>query len=421
MSAGRVNTLVVTENGTVLDGRLAQAGLPAAVEFHAAAMSEYGVGYALSTEGVAWMWGLDSCGVLGPSRVPWIASEYYVPVAVAQRVVQIGFGRVHVVMLQDDGRVLTSGYNDGRRHFGCTGRPGEAPNVLAPITDAAFVANPAVFVAAGRHTTGAIDSKGAVWMMGTGHDGVLGLGDTADRCTPARLAAFGVSKTVQLAMAGHTVAVGENGEVFAWGANADGQLGLGDFGSRLVPQQLSCPSANTATCSNSHTMILTKRGEVFTCGHNRFGVLGLGEEEPEYTRHSRRSATLTLVAGLPRVACISADAFSVTAVAPDGRLFTWGLSAGSGDTPDVWPGYTYAPTECRQSPVLQQLGARAGLYGHGLAEASAIAFAMLAHPRLGARSPWRGLHKELMPLVNLASVRLPRRETAQSVRARSVV
>lgn len=419
MPAGQINALVVTENGTVLDGKLAQAGLPA-VEFHEAAMSENGVGCALTTEGAAWMWGLDCFGVLAPSRVPWIASEYYVPVAVAQRVTQIALGYMHVAMLQDDGRVLTSGHNDGRPDFGCTGRPGEPPNVLAPITDAAFVANPAVYVAAGTHTTGVIDSKGAIWMMGAGCAGALGLGDTADRCTPARLAAFGVSKTVQLALAGHTVAVGENGDVFAWGANADGQLGLGDFDCRLVPQQVSCPSANTSTCSESFTMVLTKQGEVLTCGFNGYGVLGIGEEQ-EYHRYSRRSTALMLVAGLPRVARISSEVLSATATTPDGRLYAWGLGQCSIYTSDVWPGYRYARTECEQSPVLQELGARAGLYGHGLAEACAVAFAMLAHPRLGAGSPWRELPKDLMPLVDLMSVRLPRRETTQSMRARLVV
>ena len=267
MPPGTINALVVTEKGMVLDDKLPQAGLPAEV-FHVAKMSQVGVGCALTTGGAVFMWGMDCFG----GRHGMI---YYPPVMISQQVTQIALGHAHAVMLKNDGTVLTSGYNDGHRHFGCLGRSVEVNYELAPITDAAFVEHPTVYVTAGFHVTGVIDSENAIWVMGAGSNGVLGLDDTKDRYTPTRLAAFSVSAPMQLTMSQHTVAVCKDGAVFSWGDNENGQLGLGDFSHLRVPHKVSCPSANTATCSRIHTMILTKEGEVFTCGYNRYGVTGL--------------------------------------------------------------------------------------------------------------------------------------------------
>ena len=83
--------------------------------------------------------------------------------------------------------------------------------------------------------------------------------------------------------------------------------------------------------------------------------------------------------------------------------------------------YYWVHTESEHLQVLQEIGVRAGLYGHCLAEQHAIAFAMIAHPRLGAESRWHKLPEPLMPLVNRATARVLHNETAQSLRARSIV
>ena len=71
-----------------------------------------------------------------------------------------------------------------------------------------------------------------------GSVGRLGHNDAQDRLVLTLLAAevFEASKIVSVAAGGwHTMAVGDNGALWAWGGGSSGQLGLGDTNNRLVP------------------------------------------------------------------------------------------------------------------------------------------------------------------------------------------
>jgi alpha-tubulin suppressor-like RCC1 family protein len=78
--------------------------------------------------------------------------------------------------------------------------------------------------------------------------------------------------------------------VYTWGANARGQLGLGDMVDRQSPQMVAVRPAQAAllvACGAEHTAIATSgaRGEgaghqLFTAGnaeHGRLGRVGAGE------------------------------------------------------------------------------------------------------------------------------------------------
>ena len=75
----------------------------------------------------------------------------------------------------------------------------------------------------------------------------------------------------------HTVIITEGG-MFGAGENERGQLGRGrDHTTDIVPMKLpDIPDPCAVSCGNAHTMILTIKGEVFAYGSNGFGQLGLG-------------------------------------------------------------------------------------------------------------------------------------------------
>ena len=86
----------------------------------------------------------------------------------------------------------------------------------------------------------------------------------------------------------HTLAVTTEGELFGWGSNAVGQLGLawnagglgnGTPGSDL-PIQIGVGDAQTsvqsASAGEEHSLVLTDNGEVYAMGDNSNGALGLG-------------------------------------------------------------------------------------------------------------------------------------------------
>ncbi len=77
----------------------------------------------------------------------------------------------------------------------------------------------------------------------------------------------------------HTVAIKNDGTVWAWGYNLDGQLGNGTTTGSLTPVQVSGFPADAivmAKAGAGHTVVLKTDGTVWTWGWNSLGELGDG-------------------------------------------------------------------------------------------------------------------------------------------------
>jgi alpha-tubulin suppressor-like RCC1 family protein len=69
-----------------------------------------------------------------------------------------------------------------------------------------------------------------------------------------------------------------NGGLYAWGRNADGQLGLGDTTNRSSPVQVgSLTDWKTVVGGFDHTLVLKTDGTIWVWGRNTEGQLGLGD------------------------------------------------------------------------------------------------------------------------------------------------
>ena len=81
-------------------------------------------------------------------------------------------------------------------------------------------------IAGGRYHTIALKDNGTVWAWGSNSYGQLGDGTTTNKTTPVPVSDL----TGVTAIAGggyHTIALKEDGTVWAWGGNSSGQLGDG--------------------------------------------------------------------------------------------------------------------------------------------------------------------------------------------------
>ena len=82
----------------------------------------------------------------------------------------------------------------------------------------------------------------------------------------------------------HTMACAISGgmaELYAWGANKDGQLGLDDLDDRIYPCRVPLRDALQpvqVACGGRHTLVLGERGELWSCGCNANGQLGHGTD-----------------------------------------------------------------------------------------------------------------------------------------------
>ncbi|WP_176694630.1 RCC1 domain-containing protein [Bifidobacterium polysaccharolyticum] len=158
-------------------------------------------------------------------------------------------------------------------------------------------------ISAGGYHALAISQDGTLWAWGWNKYGQLGDGTTTNRPKPKQVGnPTNSSQPFQVAQisAGmiHSLAVDENGTAWGWGWNVYGQLGDGTSSSRLTPTRVSPPAgqgsggAGLATSRISagdfHSMAIGRDGNAYAWGDNQYGQLGNGS--------ATQSSTPTLVA-----------------------------------------------------------------------------------------------------------------------------
>ncbi|MEQ2252224.1 RCC1 and BTB domain-containing protein 1, partial [Ilyodon furcidens] len=79
-----------------------------------------------------------------------------------------------------------------------------------------------------------------VYAWGYNNCGQVGSGSTANQPTPRRVSSCLQNKVAVSIVCGQTssLALVDNGEVYGWGYNGNGQLGLGNNGNQLTPCRL---------------------------------------------------------------------------------------------------------------------------------------------------------------------------------------
>ncbi|KAJ0792909.1 putative regulator of chromosome condensation 1/beta-lactamase-inhibitor protein II [Helianthus annuus] len=81
----------------------------------------------------------------------------------------------------------------------------------------------------------------------------------------------------------HSSAITESGELYVWGKNNSGQLGLGRKASKVVPVPSKVDFLNgvpirMAALGSDHSMAVTDKGEVLSWGGGESGRLGHGHK-----------------------------------------------------------------------------------------------------------------------------------------------
>lgn len=74
----------------------------------------------------------------------------------------------------------------------------------------------------------------------------------------------------------HTMALTTNGEIYGWGSNHIGQLGLAHLETIFLPQKISIKNVKVVICGGFHTIFITENDDIYVCGFNTEGQLGLG-------------------------------------------------------------------------------------------------------------------------------------------------
>lgn len=181
-------------------------------------------------------WGsLESLGDTGESATP----EGRGTIAV-----DVSAGSKHSIIVLPDGSAQSAGYIDSLNDY--NGHLGRGNDVTQGLNGFATITN----------------------VLGEGNDSII---------APFFVKAYAGAEQFSSPGSMHSVLLDNEGRVYAAGSNSKGQLCLGDFADRYIPQQISSDKQVVAVAlGNEHTLLLYKDGSVYGCGSNEFGQLGLG-------------------------------------------------------------------------------------------------------------------------------------------------
>jgi len=116
----------------------------------------------------------------------------------------------------------------------------------------------------------ALDINGDIWSWGSNDNGQLGLGDTLDRNFPCKVKLSNVST---LATCFHSLAIDNQGQLWSWDLL---DLVLVMKLIHNLPQKVCINNAVSVSCG-SHSAVIDKNGKTWVWGRNSDGQLGLGD------------------------------------------------------------------------------------------------------------------------------------------------
>jgi hypothetical protein len=167
-----------------------------------------------------------------------------------------------------------------------------------------------------HHTVASVD--GVPWTWGNNGIGQLADGTTTDKRAPALLTSLSPLREVTAGNV-HTVFLTDDGQVYTAGSNQYWQLGLGASPAPPlnVPRLVAGVSGMVHVAAGIyHTLALTNDGTVFAWGLNNDGQLGDG------TRTQRASPVLAMTG----VVAIAAGGYHSMALTAAGQLWVWGTT-----------------------------------------------------------------------------------------------
>ncbi|WP_402842945.1 SpaA isopeptide-forming pilin-related protein [Microbacterium sp. GXS0129] len=173
----------------------------------------------------------------------------------------------------------------------------------------------------GSYGTVALGSDGVVYAWGDNAAGQLGDGTTTSHSTPAPVSTpAGVSFTDIAAGEAHVLALTSDGQIYSWGSNSSGQLGIGSTTSSSLPVLVPTPAGVTFTqvsARGGSSYALTADGRAYGWG---VGYLGTGSWQDSLV-----PVPLQMPAGVT-FARIEAGSRGGAALTTDGEVYTWGIN-----------------------------------------------------------------------------------------------
>ncbi|MCC8169734.1 MAG: hypothetical protein LIO59_05140 [Oscillospiraceae bacterium] len=262
---------------------------------------------ALDEEGTLWSWGSNGFGQLGVKALDigtGTKSALFTPAPVdvlpeGIKIKSFAVGGQHVAVLDENGEVWTYGWNQYGQLGNANAKTGL--NAYEKIAVKVDGLHGITKVSASYYHTMVMDEAGNIYAWGSNQYGQLG-NDTIPTGpnNPAAMSAVPVPVTgldgAKAADIGagyeHSVILDKDGNIWSWGYNLYGQVGVpnvscGDFSSYVKKPMKLCEwkdergnnkdvKIKSIMCLTNHTMAVDTDDNVWGWGFNRYGQLGNG-------------------------------------------------------------------------------------------------------------------------------------------------
>ncbi len=283
--------------------------------------------------GTLYTWGQNTSGQLGHS--PGV-SPVSLPKSIAGSWKAVAMGDDFTLAIDQNDKLWAWGSNgSGQLGIGSTVASSSAP-VLVSLPSNAVVRR---VVAGQAHAVALVDrgaTTGLVYVWGANGSGQLGQNNTAASTVPVQFKlATGTTPAFKAvaATSSSTFAIAADGSLYACGFNARGELGLGAAISSknialTIPTRIGTSRAWTALAGGGHHVLALQSNNLFAWGDNSQGQLGLGSAANYVTKPTQINATVLV--GKKKVpllwASIAAGAVHSCAITTAGAGYAWGAN-----------------------------------------------------------------------------------------------
>ncbi len=294
----------------------------------------YYTSYGIRQDGSLWAWGSNVNGELGIGST---AAKVATPKRIASpsKFTWIAAGAFHAVAIRDDGTLWAWGDNAHGQLGNGTRADSRVPKRVGGASDWVAVSSYGYHVAAQR-------SDGSWWIWGRNDHGQCAVGTPGtDLLTPTQVASPGVSDAVWAggfqSFARWQNGMPQAGRLTSWGRNQWGQLGRGTNDPSDAPVPNPAPVASSLAFMDVqsayfHTTALLPTMQVYAWGRNDRGQIGLGTIGADVTVPTAVPGT----SGMTRIA--AGELFSL-ATHIRGEVWGWGDNRQGqlGVAGTVWP------------------------------------------------------------------------------------
>lgn len=319
--------------GPVTGGTRVTVPDPGTLEFVDMATSSSST-VALTADGIAYSWGANAFGQLGqslPGTSPYV--NVATPTAVTmpagatfESIESTGYG---YAALGSDGNIYTWGLNQyGTAGNGTLDNYQAAPVAVSRPDGVTFTA-----VSPGWYFTLGLDNQGRIWAWGENENGQLGNNSNVDSLVPTLVSSpAGLSFTDIAAGVRTGGAVTTTGLVYTWGWNNGGELGIGSLSNRTAPVKAKLATGVTVSdleAGNGTFTALGTNGITYAWGKGTTTPIGNGTAAV-----TNAPVSVTLPAGVTFVSVdANVGASHTIALGSDGLTYVWGLNTPpAGDT-----------------------------------------------------------------------------------------